>query len=138
MWSQFGYSPARVTVTLFYGVIVLQIGCSDIKTTIVYANTQPRVPRTEVRKLEMQLLASIKKKIEILKLNPVYGDQVPRRLWPKELIAKHKLTNVWRVELTNYWRMLYTLRGDKVELICFIIELIDHKRYDRLFGYKKR
>ena len=87
---------------------------------------------------EMQLLASIKNKIEILKLNPVYGDQVPKRLWPKELVSKHRLTNLWRVELTNYWRMLYTLRGDKVELICFIIELIDHKKYDRLFGYKKR
>lgn len=87
---------------------------------------------------EMQLLSSIRKKCEILKLNPTYGEQVPRRLWPKELTARYSLTNLWRVGLTDYWRMLYTLRGDRVELICFIIELLDHDRYDKLFGYRKR
>lgn len=85
---------------------------------------------------EMQLLNSIKKKSEIIKLNPIYGDKIPRRYWPKELVEKYKLTNLWRVELTNYWRMLYTLRGDRIEVLCFVIHIVDHKKYNKLFGYK--
>ncbi|MCK4327527.1 MAG: hypothetical protein KAW41_03550 [Candidatus Diapherotrites archaeon] len=87
---------------------------------------------------EMQLLASIKKKGELLKLNPTYGDKIPREYWPKELAERYALTNLWRVGLTNYWRMLYTLRGDKIEVVCFVIELLDHKQYDKLFKYKKK
>lgn len=39
----------RVTVTLFYGVIVLQIGLPDIKATLIYAKTQLRVPRSAAK-----------------------------------------------------------------------------------------
>ena len=87
---------------------------------------------------EIQLLKAIKKKSGILKLNPAYGDKISRSYWPKELVERYQLTNLWRVELTNYWRMLYTLRGDKLEVLCFVIKLLDHKKYDKLFGYKKR
>ena len=87
---------------------------------------------------EMQLLGSIKKKSEVIRLNPAYGDKIPRQYWPKELVERYALTNLWRVELTNYWRMLYTLRGDRVEVICFVIHLLDHKKYDKLFGYRKK
>ncbi|MFA4946788.1 MAG: hypothetical protein WC607_04625 [Candidatus Micrarchaeia archaeon] len=87
---------------------------------------------------EMQLLNSIQKKSELLKANPDYGDKIPRDCWPKKLVEKYGLTNLWRVELTNYWRMIYTLRGDKIEVVCFVINLLDHKKYDKLFGYKKK
>ncbi|MCD4739757.1 hypothetical protein K8R43_01040 [archaeon] len=87
---------------------------------------------------EIQLLKSIKKKRDILKLNPVYGDKIPRKYWPKELVGRYQLTNLWRVELTSYWRMLYTLRGDKLEVLCFVIEILDHNQYNQLFGYKKK
>lgn len=87
---------------------------------------------------EMQLLGSIKRKSELLRSNPEYGDHIPKRLWPKELALRYNLTNLWRVELMDYWRMLYTLRGDKVELLCFVLNILDHKKYDKLFGYKRK
>ncbi|PIT85371.1 hypothetical protein COU36_03630 [Candidatus Micrarchaeota archaeon CG10_big_fil_rev_8_21_14_0_10_59_7] len=87
---------------------------------------------------EIRLPSSINRKAELLKSNPAYGDKIPRKLWPKELAAKYALTNLWRVELTNFWRMLYILKGDEVELLCFVLVISDHRRYDKLFGYKRR
>jgi mRNA-degrading endonuclease RelE of RelBE toxin-antitoxin system len=83
---------------------------------------------------EIQLLNSIKKKVELLKANPSYGDNIPKKLIPK----KWDVDNLWRVELTSYWRILYTIAGDRIEVICFIVEIIDHPTYDKMFGYRKK
>ena len=83
---------------------------------------------------EMQLLKSIKNKIELIKQNPFYGDNIKKQLIPK----KYQVPNLWRVELINYWRMLYTVRGDEIEILCFILEILDHNGYNRVFGYRKK
>ncbi len=87
---------------------------------------------------EMQLLRSIKHKIEFIKVNPFYGDNIAKSLIPKEYVVKYNAKNLWRVELTNYWRMLYTIKGNQVEVICFVLNIISHKDYDKKFGYKKK
>lgn len=83
---------------------------------------------------EIQLLKSIRQKADILKLNPTYGDKVPHNLIPPDL----DVSNLFRVGLTNHWRMLYTLDGDQVEIVAFILYIVDHPTYDKMFGYKKR
>ncbi len=83
---------------------------------------------------EMQLLRSIKQKRDLIKANPFYGDNIEKKKIPK----CYKVNNLWRVELSRYWRMLYTIKGDQVEIMCFVLEIVDHKRYDKIFGYKKK
>jgi len=87
---------------------------------------------------EMQLLRSIKQKTEFVKANPFYGDNMPKALIPQEYIIKYKAANLWRVELTNYWRMLYTIKGDQIEIICFVLDILSHRDYDKKLGYKKK
>lgn len=87
---------------------------------------------------EIQLLRSIKQKIDFVKANPFYGNNIAKGLIPKEYVVKHNAKNLWRVELTNYWRMLYTIKGDQIEVICFILDIIGHKEYDKKFGYRKK
>lgn len=70
-----------------------------------------------------------------MKANPQYGDAVPKALIMK---TGYPVDNMWVVDLSGYWRMLYTLKGSHVEILCFILEIIDHPTYDKLFGYKKR
>ena len=82
---------------------------------------------------EMQLLRSIKQKTELIKANPFYGDNIEKKKIPKS----YNVQNLWRVELTGYWRMLYTIKGDQIEIICFILDILNHKKYDKKFGYKK-
>jgi len=80
---------------------------------------------------EIQLLNSIKQKVEFIKVNPFYGDNIPKNLIPKE----YNVQNLWRVELCNFWRMLYTIKGDQIEIICFILDILNHKNYNKKFGY---
>ncbi len=85
------------------------------------------------------ILKSIDQKIELIKANPHYGDGVPKNLIPKKYILQYGVTNLFRVELPNFWRMLYTLTaGGEIEIIAFILDIIDHKAYDKKFGYKKK
>jgi len=83
---------------------------------------------------EMQLLKSIKQKRDLIKANPFYGDNIEKKKIPKY----YNVPNLWRVELTGYWRMLYTIRGDQIEIICFVLDIINHKRYNKVFGYRKK
>ena len=87
---------------------------------------------------EMQLLRSIKQKIDFIKANPFYGESISKSLIPKEYVTRYKAKNLWRAELTNYWRMLYTIKGDQIEIICFVLDIINHKDYDKKFEYRKR
>lgn len=90
-------------------------------------------------KLERMILNAINQKIELIKANPHYGDGIPKKLIPKECMVKYGVTNLFRAELPNFWRMLYTLTAEgEIEIIAFILDIIDHKTYSKKFGYKKR
>jgi len=80
------------------------------------------------------ILSSIERVKTILKENPQYGNPISRRLIPKELIAQG-IQNLYRAELSNYWRMLYTVEGNRVEIFLFVLNIVDHKDYNKLFGY---
>jgi len=82
------------------------------------------------------LLRSINRTIEILKQNPQFGDPIRKQLIPKNFLDLG-IQNLYRAELSNYWRMLYTLEGTQVEIYCIVLSISDHKTYDKLFGYKK-
>jgi len=90
-------------------------------------------------KKERMLFDAIRNKIELIKNNPYYGNNVPKNLIPEYYKAKYKVKNLFRIELPIFWRMLYSLNEDKneIEIIAFIIEIIDHKKYNKRFGYKK-
>ena len=89
-------------------------------------------------KLERSILNAIKKKVELIKMNPHYGNPMAKKLIPREYVLKYGVTNLFRVELSGFWRMLYTLTNDETEvvIVAFVLDIIDHKEYDRKFGYK--
>jgi Txe/YoeB family toxin of Txe-Axe toxin-antitoxin module len=82
------------------------------------------------------LLRSIERVKELLRNNPFAGDQVQKSLIPKVYIIKYGITNLWRIELANYWRMMYTISGNEVEILNFVLDIVDHKKYNKIFGYK--
>jgi hypothetical protein len=90
-------------------------------------------------KIERSILNSINKKKELIKANPHYGSPISKDKIPKEYIVKYGITNLFHVELSNFWRMLYTLTNDEteIEIIAFVLDIMDHKEYDRKFEYKK-
>lgn len=82
------------------------------------------------------LLRSISRITEVLKNNPQYGEPISKELIPEQF-KKQGISNLYRVELSNFWRLLYALEGNQVEIFLFVLTLSDHRDYDKLFGYKK-
>ncbi len=82
------------------------------------------------------LLHSIHRVIDVLKDNPQFGDPIRKQLIPRKF-QDMGIQNLYRVELSNYWRMIYTLEGNEIDIFCFILSITDHKEYNKLFGYRK-
>jgi len=91
------------------------------------------------------LLRSINGKIDILRERYDYGEQVPRSRIPGKYFAMG-VTNLWKVDLASYWRMVYTLRqpqreGSEIEIMEIfldVLDIVDHPAYDKIFGYRKK
>ena len=81
------------------------------------------------------ILNSFNRIKNILKENPQFGDAISKDLIPKNL-KKLGIKNLYRAELSNFWRILYTIEGNKVEIFLFILNIVNHKEYNKLFGYK--
>tara|TARA_Y100000031_G_C8109407_1_gene332724 strand:+ start:322 stop:678 length:357 start_codon:yes stop_codon:yes gene_type:complete len=89
-------------------------------------------------KFHKQLLKAIEREKEILYRNPHNGIQVKKRQIPKEYIDKYGVNNLWKINLPNFWRMIYTITGNELEIISILLEFIDHERYNKVFGYRKK
>ena len=83
-------------------------------------------------KSERMLLTAIMRKLTLIKTNPFYGQPLSKRLIPK----KYHVQNLYRVELPQFWRMVYTLKDGNIEIIAFVLDILDHKKYDKEFKYK--
>lgn len=85
-----------------------------------------------------QLLSSINNAVKNLKSNPFYGDLIPRKYLSKGVVDRYGTDKIFRIELVGYWRLLYTVRGTEAKIIAFILEYMNHEKYNKIFGYKKR
>jgi Txe/YoeB family toxin of Txe-Axe toxin-antitoxin module len=95
--------------------------------------------RKEIQNSEaQQLLKSINQKVDNLKQNPVYGRAVQKALVPKIYKQKYAVSNLWIIDLVDYWRMIYTLRHDKVEILAVVLEMLNHENYNKRFGFRNR
>ncbi len=83
------------------------------------------------------ILKSIEHNIALLKENPMLGKPCPKKLIPSKLIYEYNIDNLYRLELSNFWRLLYTIQGNEIEIILLVLKIIDHKEYNKLHGYKK-
>lgn len=91
-------------------------------------------------KIDASILKSIKTKIDFIKMNPMYGDPVPKNLIPKEYVEKYGVTNLFHVELASFWRMDYTLKNNdsEIEIIAFVLSITNHEDYNKKYGYQKK
>ncbi|NCN39440.1 MAG: hypothetical protein COY38_00505 [Candidatus Aenigmarchaeota archaeon CG_4_10_14_0_8_um_filter_37_24] len=92
-----------------------------------------------IKKSENQiLLKSSKRAIDILKSNPFAGTHVKKSLMPEKYIKNYDASNLWKFDLSNFWRMIYTVKGNDIEIISFILDIVDHNTYNKIFGYRKK
>lgn len=88
-------------------------------------------------KIEKSILNAINQKIEFVKQNPFYGHPIAKNLIPQEYEIKYGVNNLFRIELPDFWRMLYTLNNSDgtIQIIAFVIDILNHKDYNKKFRY---
>jgi hypothetical protein len=84
---------------------------------------------------DKKLYSFIDRSIDDLKKDPGCGTKIPKRIWPKEYIKEYSIDNLWKYDLPNGWRLIYTIKTNEVIIINVILEWFDHKEYERRFKY---
>ncbi len=84
---------------------------------------------------EGKLHKSISKVILFIKRNPLFGEKIPKQVWPKEYKRKYSISSLWKCNLIEGWRIIYTIKTDEVMTLCVILEWFSHKEYERRFNY---
>lgn len=78
--------------------------------------------------------------IKLLKNDSIIGQHMVRQQIPKYYVKRHNVQILYRVELPQHWRLIYTLltihEGDKPSVL--LLELMDHDQYNKRFGYFKK
>ena len=64
------------------------------------------------------------------------GMHVPKERIPQFYVINYDVKNLWKLNIDPYYRLIYTIRSNDVEVVSVVLEYLDHKAYDRRFGYK--
>jgi Txe/YoeB family toxin of Txe-Axe toxin-antitoxin module len=81
----------------------------------------------EKKKLFSQLVIAF----EEIENNAFCGIQIPKKLIPKE----YKTNNLWKYNLPNAWRLLYSIENQEIVIVAIVLEWLTHKEYEKKFNY---
>ena len=85
---------------------------------------------------DKQLKEWLDRAVGDLRKNAFCGIQIAKRLIPKEYHTKYGLLdNLWKYNLPNAWRLIYTIKRDEVIVLSVVLEWMTHKDYNRRFRY---
>jgi Txe/YoeB family toxin of Txe-Axe toxin-antitoxin module len=84
---------------------------------------------------DKKLYGRLERAFRDLEKDAFCGIQIQKRLIPKEYIKKYGIDNLWKYNLPNAWRVVYSVAADEVIVISIIIEWMDHKSYEKRFRY---
>jgi len=84
---------------------------------------------------DQNLKKFIERALQDIKSSPFCGIQIPKKQIPKEYVKKFDIHNVWKYNLPNAWRLIYSIKGGEIIIITIVLEWMDHKEYEKRFGY---
>ncbi|MGD9275648.1 MAG: type II toxin-antitoxin system YoeB family toxin [Candidatus Pacearchaeota archaeon] len=84
---------------------------------------------------EKDLSEFLERAIKDIKKNPFVGIQIKKKLIPKEYRTKYQIQNLWKYNLPNAWRLIYSIQKDHISIVCVLLEWFSHKKYERRFKF---
>ena len=87
---------------------------------------------------EITLWNGIHRTFDLLVDNPFYGENAKKKELPDYYVKKYDVQNVYIADLPLYWRMVYVLKGSKIEIVCIVLDIFDHYSYNKIFGIRKK
>lgn len=102
---------------------------------VVFAEEKVEKDFVELREND-EIKKYIKRAIEDIKQNAFCGIPIPKKLFPKDYIQKYQINNLWKYDLPDGWRLIYTITTpNKIQILAVILEWFDHKDYEKKFHY---
>lgn len=81
------------------------------------------------------LFKDVQEIINNLKKGDIIGERIRYELIPKYYKKRHGIDNAFHVYLPEGMRLVYSITIYGGEKAAFLMELTDHKRYERRFNY---
>jgi len=63
------------------------------------------------------------------------GEKVEKRKWPQVYVEKYGIRNLFLMDLGRRFRLTHNIIAEGPKKIVCIIEVMDHRTYERRFGY---
>jgi hypothetical protein len=77
----------------------------------------------------------VDKALDVLKENMFAGQLIEKKKFPKIYVQKYGVTNLYKYNLDRSSRLTYTIVGDESGLAVVVLEILNHKEYEKRFGY---
>ena len=81
------------------------------------------------------LYEHIVRAFQTIRSNAFSGIRIHKRLIPPEYIRKYGIDNLLKYNLPKGWRLLYSIGRDETIILALILEWMNHKDYEKRFGY---
>lgn len=69
----------------------------------------------------------------VLLADCLHGEVVRKSAIPRALRERHGLENLYVEDLPAFWRLLYTVVRRAGERVVVVVEIVDHRAYDKWF-----
>lgn len=95
----------------------------------------------QFQKAPKPIQGALRDRAQHLARNPQAGEYVPLAQVPKKATVKKwerrvgRMRNLYKLELPDGWRALYTIGSRGADRIVLVLEVLDHKQYERAMGY---
>lgn len=87
---------------------------------------------------DKELYRLIKRSINKIKENPFNSIIVKKNQIPKIYVKKYQITNLRILKLNQNWRLIYTITSNEIQIISIVLEILNHKNYEKRFNYKTK
>src|SRR3989344_3019387 len=106
-----------------------------MESKVIFADEELKKIFESLEFKDERLYKEIEEALKVIKQDVFFGRNVKKKLIPKELIRKYELDNLWIYNLRKDWRLLYTITNNEVEVLAIVLDWMNHKDYERLFGF---
>jgi hypothetical protein len=84
---------------------------------------------------DSRLRQIVDKALDVLEENMFAGQLIEKKKFPKIYVQKYGVTNLYKYNLDRSTRLTYTIVGDESGLAVVVLEILNHKEYEKRFGY---
>ena len=107
-----------------------------LPSKIKFADEKVKEAFSELSKVgESKIYNWLVRAFKDIEQNAFCGIQIPKRLIPKEYIKKYKVHNLWKYNLPDAWRLIYSIENQEILVVSIVLEWMDHKTYEKKFKY---